>query len=167
MRETARGALLAPGTGYQQVGGSPQVRSLQHRLATMRFRPGPIDGVYGPLTTAAVERLQNANGLPVDGIVGPRTRWVLDRGRVSRVAPVTGQQGPTLQPPPPLPPLPLLHVPPVVHRHERKTSMLPVTIAMIGCVALSLMTISLGASRMRRRVRRERRRGETGHGRSP
>ncbi|MEO3755045.1 peptidoglycan-binding protein [Streptomyces sp. B6B3] len=37
------------------------------------FDPGPIDGIYGPLTTEAVEAFQRSVGLPADGLVGPMT----------------------------------------------------------------------------------------------
>ena len=36
--------------------------------------PGPIDGLYGPLTQGAVERFQQRHGLAVDGIVGRQTK---------------------------------------------------------------------------------------------
>ena len=71
-------ALLARGAGYGQPQGEPSVRALQRRLRTLGHRPGPVDGLYGPLTEAAVERLQRDAGLSADGIVGPQTRRVLD-----------------------------------------------------------------------------------------
>jgi peptidoglycan hydrolase-like protein with peptidoglycan-binding domain len=70
-------AQLARGSGYGQPGGSPRVRALQRKLQAAGHRPGPVDGLYGPLTEAAVERLQRDSGLAVDGIVGPQTRRVL------------------------------------------------------------------------------------------
>ncbi len=70
-------AVLAFGTGYDRAGGSPQVRILQRRLAVAGFAPGPVDGLYGPRTTAAVWRFQAAGGLRTDGIAGPQTLAVL------------------------------------------------------------------------------------------
>ena len=37
------------------------------------YDPGPIDGIFGPLTRSAVVKFQIDNGLVPDGIVGPRT----------------------------------------------------------------------------------------------
>jgi peptidoglycan hydrolase-like protein with peptidoglycan-binding domain/DNA invertase Pin-like site-specific DNA recombinase len=68
---------LAYGAGYGQPHGNPQVRALQRRLRALGLRPGPVDGIYGPLTQAAVERLQRNSGLSIDGIVGSETRRVL------------------------------------------------------------------------------------------
>jgi peptidoglycan hydrolase-like protein with peptidoglycan-binding domain len=65
--------LLAPGAGYGTAGGSPAVRAMQMLLARAEDRPGPIDGLYGPLTEHAVRRFQAAHGLAVDGIAGPVT----------------------------------------------------------------------------------------------
>lgn len=47
--------------------------SLQKDLTTLGFYSGPISGVYGSATTAAVSKFQKAAQLPVDGIAGPQT----------------------------------------------------------------------------------------------
>jgi spore germination protein YaaH len=64
-------ALLAQGcTG-------PEVKELQQSLRAAGFDPGPIDGVFGPRTAAAVRSFQQSRGLKVDGIAGPITRAAL------------------------------------------------------------------------------------------
>jgi peptidoglycan hydrolase-like protein with peptidoglycan-binding domain len=83
---------LAPGSGYQQAAGSGRVRALQRRLAGMEFAPGPIDGRYGPLTTAAVERFQAALGLRVDGISGHQTLTALSGLPRGAIYPGAGYQ---------------------------------------------------------------------------
>jgi lysozyme family protein len=48
------------------------VRTLQHLLRA-RGRNVAVDGIFGPLTDAAVRAFQQARSLGVDGIVGPYT----------------------------------------------------------------------------------------------
>src|SRR5919202_451088 len=77
---TASAAPSAPLTravGFDRPDGAAQVRALQRRLQELGQRPGPVDGLFGPLTEAAVERFQLAQGLDADGIVGPQTRRAL------------------------------------------------------------------------------------------
>lgn len=46
-----------------------EVHELQARLRALKFDPGPLDGVRGPLTSAAVRRFQEARGGPATGAV--------------------------------------------------------------------------------------------------
>lgn len=55
------------GTGTHRAGGSQRVRELQWRLRALGYRPGPIDGIYGVRTRAAVAWFQVKHGFPVDG----------------------------------------------------------------------------------------------------
>jgi DNA invertase Pin-like site-specific DNA recombinase len=74
-------ATLARGAGYwipaaaQRTIGieKRRVAALQRLLTRLGKRPGPIDGLYGPLTEAGVIRFQRAAGVAPDGIVGRQT----------------------------------------------------------------------------------------------
>jgi DNA invertase Pin-like site-specific DNA recombinase len=77
---TKRNPVLAQGAG---MGSKPSaaVRGVQRVLRSRGYslgRPG-VDGRFGPLTAAAVRRLQADSGLAADGIVGPKTRTVVRR----------------------------------------------------------------------------------------
>jgi len=48
-------------------------RQIQEALKNYGFSPGPIDGIVGRRTTAAVKAFQRSRSLTVDGVVGPRT----------------------------------------------------------------------------------------------
>src|SRR5262245_5648570 len=49
-------------------------RVIQEMLVDFGFDPGPVDGINGPKTQAAVKEYQTARGLGVDGVAGPATR---------------------------------------------------------------------------------------------
>ena len=53
------------------------VKALQTDLRDTGFYTGAIDGIYGPATIDAVERLQREAGLPVTGLVDPATQTVI------------------------------------------------------------------------------------------
>ena len=55
------------------------VRRLQEVLVGLGLRPGPIDGVFGPMTEAAVRAFQSGRGLVSDGLVGRVTRGELEQ----------------------------------------------------------------------------------------
>ena len=50
-----------------------EVSGVQGRLYNLGFRPGPHDGILGPLTEAAIKKFQQQVGAKVDGIAGPET----------------------------------------------------------------------------------------------
>ncbi|MFD6277531.1 peptidoglycan-binding protein [Streptomyces sp. NPDC060209] len=56
---------------YTHVG--PVVAEAQCLLRRAGIAPGEIDGIFGPQTQHAVERVQKREGLVVDGVIGPHT----------------------------------------------------------------------------------------------
>jgi len=66
-----------PATASSAV--DPQVAGLQVALRSHGLYRGPIDGVTGPATTAAVRTFQERMRLPVTGVAGKRTRAALGR----------------------------------------------------------------------------------------
>ena len=50
---------------------------VQKILARLGYKPGPIDGIWGRRTAAAVRSFQIASGLDPDGVVGPLTTAAL------------------------------------------------------------------------------------------
>lgn len=61
----------------QQGMDQEQVRKAQKRLQEVGFDPGPIDGLFGPQTQAALREFQSAHGLPQTGQLDASTRAAL------------------------------------------------------------------------------------------
>ena len=66
--------LSAPDAG---AATNPQVAGLQVALRAQGLYPGPIDGIAGPATAAAIRAFQMRASLQVDGIAGIKTRTAL------------------------------------------------------------------------------------------
>ncbi|MBZ9937664.1 TIGR02594 family protein [Mesorhizobium sp. BR1-1-16] len=50
-----------------------KIIDIQVALASLGFRPGPLDDIWGRQTAAAVRAFQAKNGLDPDGVIGPMT----------------------------------------------------------------------------------------------
>jgi hypothetical protein len=61
------------------VSRGTEVRELQKKLSSLGFFSGTANGVYGPLTKAAVIKFQSANGITQTGNVGTATRAALNK----------------------------------------------------------------------------------------
>jgi peptidoglycan hydrolase-like protein with peptidoglycan-binding domain len=67
-------------SGTTTTASDPAVMDLQRVMARLGYYSGPIDGVYGSATTAAVTAMQKALGVTADGVYGPATADAL-RGK--------------------------------------------------------------------------------------
>lgn len=67
-------ALAFPATGAAHSSGvGPGVRTAQRELKHRGYDPGPVDGVIGPNTEAALRHYQREHGLKVTGRLDSRT----------------------------------------------------------------------------------------------
>jgi peptidoglycan hydrolase-like protein with peptidoglycan-binding domain len=81
------------GLGFVRAGGSARVAEVQRLLVRLGYRPGQIDGRFGPRTEAAVIDFQYKHGLARTGVVAARTLNVL-RLRVRAGLPAGWRAGP-------------------------------------------------------------------------
>ena len=81
------GDAVRPGAGYGTPGGSDGVRAVQRMLRSAGYDPGPVDGLFGPRTQAAVQWFQAKGGIRPTGVFDPASLSRL-RGRIrNRPAP--------------------------------------------------------------------------------
>jgi len=70
LRAPARNGQFNSYTGTIVV----EANILQKHLNRLGFNAGPVDGIMGSLTDAAIKRMQTSLGVMADGYVGPNTR---------------------------------------------------------------------------------------------
>ena len=58
---------------YERGDSGPQVEAIQDQLAATGYNPGLVDGIFGPMTEAAVTGINSVYGLPGDGGVTQET----------------------------------------------------------------------------------------------
>jgi len=105
---------------------NPQMRhayiiGIQEELAAHGYRPGPVDGVWGPQTTRAIQAYQRDAGLPTTGVVSKELldhlKFAQPRVYARGYNPYPAQPAPGYQPPsagyqPPAQPAPVYQPPP-------------------------------------------------------
>jgi hypothetical protein len=150
--------LLAPGAGYATPTGSQPVRDVQRLLRRLGDAPGPVDGLYGPLTAGAVQRFQEAHALAVDGVVGPQTmgrlvaeRSKLRKAKLERKSPARSNRAESVieQPPARSP----ATAQPDRAKPDASTGRSPLLAAVVGGLALVLLLVVLSRLVRRRRDR--------------
>jgi DNA invertase Pin-like site-specific DNA recombinase len=91
---------VGPGTGYVRPGGSRRVREVQRRLRQLGYRPGPVDGLFGPRTRAATRWFQFKHGFEPTGRVSRTTLAVLQaRSEHRPLNTVQSEPQPATEPP--------------------------------------------------------------------
>ena len=75
----------------------PTVRWAQYLLVRRTLSYNQIDGIFGPVTKAAVEQFQRDSHLTVDGVVGPATWAALGGDRTQPPTLAQGSQGPVVE----------------------------------------------------------------------
>jgi Putative peptidoglycan binding domain len=66
--------LAAPGSGERAVAPPLDIAALQKCLREGGQRPGPVDGIFGPRTLAALRTFQSQRGMPASGLPEESTR---------------------------------------------------------------------------------------------
>ncbi len=66
-----------------------KIKTLQQRLNSLWYDPGPADGFWGKKTEAALKEFQANNGLKADGIYGPKSA-----AKLASANPKKGLKGP-------------------------------------------------------------------------
>lgn len=62
---------LGPAPWRRDAPAATNIRGVQSNLAALGYNPGPVDGVAGAQTRAAVRQYQADNGLSVNGNISP------------------------------------------------------------------------------------------------
>jgi peptidoglycan hydrolase-like protein with peptidoglycan-binding domain len=76
-RSAAPAAYVPPSGTLREGSSGAAVKSLQRRLASLKYDPGTIDGQFGGNTEDAVWAFQAVNGIKVTGVIDAATKKAL------------------------------------------------------------------------------------------
>jgi peptidoglycan hydrolase-like protein with peptidoglycan-binding domain len=144
LNSVERAHPLQLGAGYWTAVASQRVRRVQRELHRLGYRPGPVDGLFGPRTKASVQWFQMKEGLRPHGSVDAATLGQLraltssDEPTQPRRKRATAPTSPSLAARPP-------HAATLGDADEGSDgigTLLIVLGAVFGAAALSLMTLT-------------------------
>ena len=144
--------VLRFGAGYAQPGGSRRVMEVQRLLRAIGYRPGPVDGMFGPLTRASVQWFQIKHGLRPTGAVDPVALALL-RTRARGEMPLTVHPAPPLMSAPAEAPARPASRPAAPDHSSPASARRVGALAAAAAVLLAILTIPLLARRRRRAAR--------------
>jgi peptidoglycan hydrolase-like protein with peptidoglycan-binding domain len=144
---------VGPGSGYLRPGGSDRVRDVQRRLVQLGYRPGPVDGLFGPRTRAAVRWFQYKHGLATRGRVNRSTLAVLHARSDHQPLRVEAPAGPPREQPVAAAPTP---APSQAHDGDGRTALAVSAGLLLLALALGVIT-GLRGPRVLRALERTRR----------
>jgi peptidoglycan hydrolase-like protein with peptidoglycan-binding domain len=75
------------GEKIKEAGHTVKVRTAQQALVDKGFNPGPVDGLMGPKTRAAVQEFQRKEGLEANGQLDMKTMSRLGASKTSSSSP--------------------------------------------------------------------------------
>jgi peptidoglycan hydrolase-like protein with peptidoglycan-binding domain len=142
---------VALGTGAARAGGSERVRELQRRLRRLGYATGPVDGIFGRRTRAALAWFQRKHGLPANGRASARAVGHLRErtgARAERPATPNKRDAPAQPPEPAQTTTP--RVAPVARTADDEA---PWGIAALALSAVGVALLSVGYAVERRRRR--------------
>jgi hypothetical protein len=129
---------VGPGTGYARAGGSQRVREVQRRLRQLGYRPGPLDGLFGPRTRAATRWFQYKHGFRPTGRVDRSTLTVLQARSEHRPLDTRASERPPATEPPAATPAPATPATPASPPQESGPSPLLIPLLLV------LLALGLG-----------------------
>jgi peptidoglycan hydrolase-like protein with peptidoglycan-binding domain len=142
------------GSGYVRPHGSKRVREVQRRLGQLGYRPGPVDGRFGPRTRSATLWFQYKHDLRTTGRVNRFTLAVLrarsEHEPLGGEATAAGARDPAEAPGRSVPVQPLRRSVPVPPAEEDSNPLVLALLLMLAAAALGLV-VGFLAPELRRR----------------
>jgi peptidoglycan hydrolase-like protein with peptidoglycan-binding domain len=87
IKDKTKDKIVGDKDEMDRSGRSAKVRTAQQALTDKGFNPGPVDGLMGPQTRAAVQDFQRKEGLEANGQLDAKTMSRLGTDRTSTTSP--------------------------------------------------------------------------------
>ncbi|HEY7647515.1 MAG TPA: peptidoglycan-binding protein [Methylomirabilota bacterium] len=87
IKDKTKEKIVGDKDGMDKSGHSVKVRTAQQALVDKGYNPGPVDGLMGPKTRAAVQEFQGKEGLEANGQLDMKTMSRLGASKTSSSSP--------------------------------------------------------------------------------